>query len=330
MKKTISSAIFFIISSLILFCCLICFAIGCTMVYSHIVFFKHATIVPGTLVRYEQNLERNTTSHKESISYTAVVSYTFNGRTKEIKSSFSASSPHLTDIGKTLKVGINPKNTEDVRVKPGWNEFLFVVAFMAGSLIFGVSFFIFRYISRISDHRDTKNISSILSLVYFSLFFINRHERTIKNTIMCLAILIPLVAGGIIACLSYSHITFFKNAIIVPGTVEYRNAYQESASDSETMITKYQDIVSYSFNGETYKIINNSPANVKIYQVGVNPNNPYQARIYSKEDFVITIVITAFIGIFLSVFLCLLLIKFTKAQKQISSWLENSFSEGQV
>jgi len=79
------------------------------------------------------------------------------------------------------------------------------------------------------------------------------------------------------------HIRFFKRAIMLWGKVVDYESYEDSEGT-----TMYHAVVGYEFDGENRTVVDNSvssswkPKIGKIRQVGVDPLNPQDARIYSK------------------------------------------------
>ena len=279
---------------------------GLKMIFSHIIFFKNAIIVPGTIVRYEERMDRDSRTRELRKWYSAVVSFSLDGEIREAKTKISATSPSQGNIGKICKVAINPKNLNEIRIDSIWN-ILFFSAFL---IFFGVLCSVITFI--LSPYSE--KLFSLLS------HFLSNYVPSSPNTALTLAVLIKigfkificliflasLIPGGIGTWLLYSRITFFKNAIIVPGTVVRYDEHKERSSESHKKITMYTEVVSYTYNGRTKEIISNmsssefNPEGIgATCKVGVNPQNPYEARIYSKWDFAIGIGLICFSGILL-------------------------------
>ena len=284
-------------------------AMGVGKICSYIWFFSRAVVVPGKIVRYEQREEVERKTGREKTMYAAVVSYTFKGETRQATTSISSDSPSQGDIGTILQVGINPKDPNDVRVEAVWQVVLFSIAFIIGGCVFFLFAFFFS--------PYAKEVMALLSPHETPTYFMLTHPKTTQIVTTVVAPLVKhagililgmvglaLTGGG--AWLWHSRTNFFKQAIRVPGKVVRYSSYEERDEDSRHTKTMFSEVVSYSFNGETREITSNfssssyDEANIgQIRQVGINPNNPYEARIYSKGEFVIAVVLMSVGGLLL-------------------------------
>lgn len=98
----------------------------------------------------------------------------------------------------------------------------------------------------------------------------------------------PVILVGFGCYLFHRHRKFFKNAIRVPGTI---TSYTSSVStDSHGhRSTTYTPIVSFEFDGKQRTVSHpiSGPSKPEIgtpVQVGVNPYNIEEARVYSKLE----------------------------------------------
>lgn len=105
----------------------------------------------------------------------------------------------------------------------------------------------------------------------------------------------------------WSDIKFFKTAIKIPGVI---TGYKEKLSGAERIM--YQTIATFEFDGKKREVIETrhassyKPTLGKPCQVGINPYNIQEARIYSKMNLFFYVIFIALgllmIGIGVSVF----------------------------
>ena len=246
------------------------------MLYQYIMFFRKTIIVPGVIVRYDEHKEK---TGDTQIMYAPVVSFSFQGQTREITSEYSSSSPSK-NIGEICKVGINP-NTQEARIYSVGNTWLFSLAFIFGGIIsFVVFLFFFPELTKILPRISPKIIVAVF------------------NIFKCFLIIVLLAPGGVGGYLLYSRTMFFKKAIIVPGTIVRYDKHVEYDSNHKKTIM-YTGVISYSFEGTTKEIKSNwSSSNEgpigETVQVGINPQNPYDVHIYSKGEFWLAIGLICF------------------------------------
>ncbi|MBP5404036.1 MAG: DUF3592 domain-containing protein [Elusimicrobiaceae bacterium] len=80
---------------------------------------------------------------------------------------------------------------------------------------------------------------------------------------------------------------FFKNAIIVPGTI---TGYRENFRGGDSDCTMYTKIATFEFDGQKREVVDMrhsssyKPTIGSPCQIGVNPNDINEARIYSKTN----------------------------------------------
>lgn len=250
------------------------------MLCQHIMFFRKAVAVPGTIVRYEEHPEEN----GGKTMYAPVVSFSFQGQTREVTGKFSTGSLSK-GVGTICKVGINPK-TQEARIYSLGMTLLFFFALMLGGV---VCFLLFVFFSP----EPTK-------------IFLFISPRTFVTVFMCFLAIVLLAPGGVGCYLLYSRTTFFKKAIIVPGTIVRQDEHVEYNSDGHGKSAMYTNVISYSFDGTTREIKSNfssshpdSSSVGKTVQVGVNPQNPYEVHIYSNGEFWLAIGLICFSSLFL-------------------------------
>lgn len=285
---------------LFLLCGLVFIASGVGKICSYILFFSKAIVVPGKIVRYEETAGTVDDSGRHVSMYKAVVAYTFAGETREVSPSISSSSPDQGNLGKILKVGINPKDSNDVRVESVWQMVLLSIAFIIGGGIFLVFACVCcPYSSEILASISTPfHVAAPQTFAFSHPTLVRWLARGIVVAFALVIFGIPLSMMGGGSWLLYRHITFFKKAIMVTGTiVDYnaRTAYDRDSDGRRRNTTMYTPVISYSYDGEKYEIISHwsssSRSKNETCQVGVNPDNPSDARAYYKADLVVAIVL---------------------------------------
>ena len=251
------------------FFALIFIVMGLYMACSDIVFYTNATVVPGTVVRYEKQ-----ENSSKGTWYAAVFSFSIDGITQEAVSSLSSTSPENKNIGQEFKVAVNKKNIKEAKLLSDLIKevFLFAPGLIVGGLIFfALAFFFSPYV------QNRFMCSLAVGILVSSLF------------------LIAIGIGGVGAWLLYSNKTFFKNAVMIQGTVVDFEEHESEDDDGGTT-TMYAEVVAYTFNGVEGKIVSDTSSSIhdsnaigQTRPVGVNPKNPYDARLYSKWNYVLAI-----------------------------------------
>ena len=112
-----------------------------------------------------------------------------------------------------------------------------------------------------------------------------------------LAILFGILLMGLGCYLWRRHRKFFKHAILVPGAISSYTTY-ESKGEHGHKTTMYTPVISFEFDGKSrtvsYPISSSSKPEIgKAYQVGVNPYNIEEARVYSKGEIAAIWIVTA-------------------------------------
>ncbi len=92
---------------------LILFGIGGWWWYSYKKFFKNAIIVQGIISGYKTYQKHE--KEREITMYDAVISFSFEGKPREITGKISSSTK--PKVGTYCKIGINPTNVQDIRVE---------------------------------------------------------------------------------------------------------------------------------------------------------------------------------------------------------------------
>lgn len=290
------------IGFIVIFICVFLFALSVFLLLRQIVFSYKAVVVPGTVVRYEAHYqERKSISEENKKWYAEVVSFHFNGQKREIVRAVASDAPGHA-IGQKRKVAVNPDNVNDVSVVSVWN-WLVPVLLLGTSVFLFLFFGLFLYPSVLKYLFIHFNIFRIFIMVFVSIWVYAPYW-------------IPFCLGGIGSWLWYSRTMFFRNAIMVPGTiVRYEKSIDRDRDSHETR-TMYTPVVSYSFNGESREIKSNisssdiNPADIgKPCQVGINPQNPYEVRIYSKWEFMLAIGLVVIGGLWLLLMVILKLLR---------------------
>ena len=116
----------------ILFGCLF-FIIGLFLLLSHRKFFKHAIILPGIITGHS-SFEHTDSKGRQCTLYRKVISFEFDGQTRQFTNYRSASSSK-PKIGTSCKVGVNPNDIQDVRI---YSTFSIIILWfmMASGLLF--------------------------------------------------------------------------------------------------------------------------------------------------------------------------------------------------
>ncbi len=103
--------------------------------------------------------------------------------------------------------------------------------------------------------------------------------------------MLALLLGIVIFCAGFlwwrKHKKFFKDAILVPGTISSYTTYESKGEHGPT--TMYTPIISFEFDGQLRTVAHpisssSKPEIGKTYQVGVNPYNIEEARVYFKGE----------------------------------------------
>jgi len=247
------------------FFAVICVGMGCKLAYDNIVFYKNSDIVQGAVVRYEdfQNSRGYT-------KYAPVYSFAYEGVAQEVKAAIQEDKPDKSQIGVMNYIAVNKNNPKEIR--PIFDLLKETLIFVPVILISGAAFWMFG--AFVSPYLKNKQIFSFAS-----------------NTIVLLMFFVPLIFGGVSTWLLHKHILFFKNAVMIDGVVVGFES-QESEDDDGSTTTMYAEEVSYTYNGVTQRIVSNhfkSHVDDSVIgqkrPVGVNPNNPYEAHVYSKWNF---------------------------------------------
>ncbi len=102
-----------------------------------------------------------------------------------------------------------------------------------------------------------------------------------------LAILFGVLLIGLGCFLWRRHKKFFKHAILVPGAISSYTTYESKGEHGPT--TMYTPIISFEFDGKPRTVAHpisssSKPEIGKTYQVGVNPYNIEEARVYFKGE----------------------------------------------
>jgi len=90
---------------------------GGWILHSRITFFKTAVIVPGKVVKFETHVSKGKDDRgrkTRTTMYTPVIEYTYQGETRTIKNNWSSSDRDAES--RPFKIGINPKDPQDVRI----------------------------------------------------------------------------------------------------------------------------------------------------------------------------------------------------------------------
>ncbi len=268
---------------------LLCFVMAFVNLYSDIVFFKKAIAVPGVVVRYDQ--ENNGEE---------VISYSFDGEERKVTIKAPSNKPLEGDIGKVYKVLVNPDNTKDTRVQSFGKTLLGFFILLMVSAFFLLFFCIFSpYAHKLFAALLSRHPINVDQAAVFAISNPGLARWLIKGVyaatmLAVFAIPMALLGGG--SWLLYRHVTFFKEAVMVTGTIVDYNTYVDRSKKEDgrkRSTVMYTPVVAYTFNGEKHTIISSwasskTPAD-KDCQVGVNPQNPWEARIYSKVDLFLAI-----------------------------------------
>lgn len=309
-------------SIIFLFIGIVCLAVNFKILFANILFLKNAVTVRGTIVRYDVHTKQNSQTHENETWYAAVISFPFNGQMREITSSTSSSTASNGNIGQIRKVAINPQNNKVRLVKDVIGEMLLFSALLLflGTICLLLGFIFSPYAPQLLAFIKSENgKNAIINFIHSYPNLFVGVAKSIKFIFVSLPFLLALTPGVFGAWLLYSRVTFFKNAIIVPGTIvkfierhdndkqhKHRGFhYTNSQRDNETE-TMYTPVISYSFNGQMRQITSHissshvNPSDIgKQCQVAINPQNTYEARIYSKWDYAIAIGLMCFSGILL-------------------------------
>lgn len=97
-------------------------------------FFKRALMVRGVVVDW--------TEKKHERLWTPIVQFEFDGQIRRVSGTFYSNRPPKK--GSVMWVGINPRNTEDVRIKQKGADFLCIFTLLAGAAttLLGISVFL--------------------------------------------------------------------------------------------------------------------------------------------------------------------------------------------
>ena len=275
----------------LLFTGLLCMVVAFFELYSNILFFKKAVVVPGTIVRYEERK-----SDERRIMYAAVVSFSFGDQVREVRASSFSSSPRYGAIGDIVKVAVNPANIDQARIKSMreiWPPI--IVPLIFGMILLGM--FLFTAEACAWPFPGPRVYNAIDA-------FMHSHPNFIVGALLWLGF---GVSGGVGGFMLYDHIIFFKKAIRVPGTIVRYDSYEDTDRDDDghtRTTTMYRKVVSYSFGGETREITSSFSSSRydentvgQTCEVGINPKNPYDARIYSKGEIILAVVLIGLGGI---------------------------------
>lgn len=234
---------------------------GIYIACSNIIFYKNADIVNGTVLRYDK-------ASRDGM-YRAVYTYFVNGVKYEATSpEMSSSSPDNENIGKDFKIAVNKKDPTQAKLVPELIKE--VLIFTPGTIIAGLMFFALAFF--FSPYVDNKKLFSFA--VNIIMFFV--------------VIFVPVGLGATGTWLLYDNYKFFKNAVIIQGTVVGFKSHK-SEDEKGKKRKMYAEKVAYTFNGIEGEIVSKSSSSHydshaigQARKVGVDPRNPYDARIYSK------------------------------------------------
>ncbi len=104
------------------------FLIGFCLFIREWKFFKKAIMLPAVVVDYRSKRES-----KGDTMYAPVVQFEFDGQIRRVEGSvYSSGKPKM---GKQMKVGIDPNNINDVRLKQGSAYFLYWMFIIVGGAL---------------------------------------------------------------------------------------------------------------------------------------------------------------------------------------------------